>query len=81
MLPSKNILPTGREVWSAITYFGNYLLSNHGIEKVEASPSSKQVEMSTPAFDDQDREHDGDADSHESSYDVEEQSSWELRRR
>ncbi|MCJ1438907.1 putative metallocarboxypeptidase ecm14 [Xylographa pallens] len=32
LLPSKNIVPTGKEVFAAVTYFGNYLLGNKGIE-------------------------------------------------
>ena len=32
LLPSKNIVPTGKEVFAAIAYFGNYLQGNKGIE-------------------------------------------------
>ncbi|MCJ1378964.1 putative metallocarboxypeptidase ecm14 [Xylographa soralifera] len=32
LLPSKNIIPTGKEVFAAVTYFGNYLLGDKGIE-------------------------------------------------
>ena len=81
LLPSKNIVPTGREVFSAITYFGNYMLSNHGIEKVGSSPSSEEVKMSAPNFDDLGLENGYDADSQKSSSGIEEKSSWELRRR
>ncbi len=32
LLPKENIVPTGTEVFKAITYFGNFLLGNKGIE-------------------------------------------------
>jgi extracellular matrix protein 14 len=33
LLPSDNIVPTGEEIFSAMKYFGDYLLGNNGIEK------------------------------------------------
>ena len=33
LLPSKNILPTGKETFKAVEYFGEYLMGNKGIEK------------------------------------------------
>ncbi len=35
LLPSKNILPTGKEAFNAVEYFGAYLMGNKGIEKSE----------------------------------------------
>ncbi|KAL8731436.1 MAG: hypothetical protein Q9166_003411 [cf. Caloplaca sp. 2 TL-2023] len=35
LLPSKNIVPTGREAFNAIKYMGYFLLGNKGIEVVE----------------------------------------------
>lgn len=35
LLPSRNIVPTGKEVFNAVTYFGRYLLGNKGIELEE----------------------------------------------
>ena len=32
LLPSKNIVPTGKEVFAAVTYFGKYLLGDKGVE-------------------------------------------------
>ena len=32
LLPSKNIVPTGKEAYNAVIYFGKYLLGNKGIE-------------------------------------------------
>ena len=32
LLPSKNIVPTGKEAYNAVMYFGKYLLGNKGIE-------------------------------------------------
>ena len=40
LLPSKNIVPTGKEVFNALSYFGRYLLGNKGIETLDDSPSS-----------------------------------------
>ena len=39
LLPSKNILPTGKEAFKAVEYFGEYLMGNKGIEKSETEPS------------------------------------------
>ena len=33
LLPSKNIVPTGKEVFKAVEYFGQYLMGNKGIER------------------------------------------------
>ncbi|CAK7222429.1 Putative metallocarboxypeptidase ecm14 [Sporothrix bragantina] len=33
LLPSSEIVPTGEEVFSAVKYFGDFLLGNNGIEK------------------------------------------------
>ena len=35
LLPSKNIIPTGKEAFNAVTYFGQYLLGNKGIETLD----------------------------------------------
>jgi extracellular matrix protein 14 len=32
LLPSENIIPTGEEAYNAVKYFGDFLLSNKGIE-------------------------------------------------
>ena len=45
LLPSKNIVPTGKEAFNAVRYFGKYLLGNKGIESAE-TPS---MEESRPA--------------------------------
>ena len=38
LLPSKNILPTGKEAFKAVEYFGEYLMGNKGIEQSETPP-------------------------------------------
>ncbi|MCJ1478144.1 putative metallocarboxypeptidase ecm14 [Lambiella insularis] len=43
LLPSKNIVPTGKEAFAAITYFGTYLSGDKGIESVGDN------ELPTPA--------------------------------
>ncbi|CAK7241384.1 MAG: Putative metallocarboxypeptidase ecm14 [Sporothrix thermara] len=39
LLPSSEIVPTGEEVFSAVKYFGDFLLGNNGIEKSYESSS------------------------------------------
>lgn len=39
LLPSKNILPTGKEAFKAVEYFGEYLMGNKGVENSETEPS------------------------------------------
>ena len=39
LLPSKNILPTGKEAFKAVEYFGEYLMGNKGIEKSVTMPN------------------------------------------
>ena len=35
LLPSKNIVPTGKEAFAAVEYFGQFLMGNKGIEEIE----------------------------------------------
>ena len=49
LLPPKSIKPTGEEVFSALIYFGNYLLSNKGVESIENSPSAVEIMFSRPS--------------------------------
>jgi extracellular matrix protein 14 len=35
LLPAKNIIPTGREIFAAATYFGKFLMSDKGIESID----------------------------------------------
>lgn len=49
LLPSKNIVPTGKEAFAAVEYFGQFLMGNKGIEDVgdgadESSESPKAAE-------------------------------------
>jgi extracellular matrix protein 14 len=44
LLPSKNIVPTGKEGFAAVMYFGNYLLGNKGIEHDAEEEESSQEE-------------------------------------
>ena len=36
LLPAKNIVPTGKEAFAALTYLGHYMLGNKGIEQAES---------------------------------------------
>ena len=47
LLPSKNIVPTGKEAFSAVKYFGQFLLGNKGIEKSEPGVN-EAAEISKP---------------------------------
>ncbi|KAL8927535.1 MAG: hypothetical protein Q9208_002340 [Pyrenodesmia sp. 3 TL-2023] len=40
LLPSKNIVPTGKEAFAAVKYMGHFLLSNKGIETEEGEEDS-----------------------------------------
>jgi len=37
LLPAEHIIPTGKEIFSAFKYFGDYLLGNNGIETADVS--------------------------------------------
>ncbi|OLN97297.1 putative metallocarboxypeptidase ecm14 [Colletotrichum chlorophyti] len=45
LLPKENIVPVGEEIFSAMKYFGDYLLGNNGIEKSvgAALPESEEL--------------------------------------
>ena len=60
LLPRENIIPTGKEMFGAATYFGEFLLSDKGIEKstdagepaaFESSrvPSDEELHMEVPS--------------------------------
>ena len=51
LLPSKNIVPTGKEAFSAVEYFGQFLMGNKGIEKGIELPEpgvNEAAEISKP---------------------------------
>ena len=45
LLPSKNIVPTGKEALSAVEYFGNYMMGDKGIERAiqEDTPTHREM--------------------------------------
>ncbi|MCJ1402427.1 putative metallocarboxypeptidase ecm14 [Xylographa trunciseda] len=45
LLPSKNIVPTGKEIFAAVTYFGKYLLGNKGIEVSDMEEKSIEQDV------------------------------------
>ena len=47
LLPSKNIVPTGREAFRLVQYFGEYLLGDKGIERSEPGVN-EAAEISKP---------------------------------
>ena len=76
LLPSKNILPTGKEAFRAVEYFGEYLMGNKGIEKSGAEPTvSDRAEGP--------RSKDVTIEEQELEDDLEKEvvANWELRRR
>jgi extracellular matrix protein 14 len=58
LLPSSKIVPTGEEIFSAVKYFGDFLLSNKGIESAPGSSSDAashktgdaEIELGDDAF-------------------------------
>ena len=54
LLPSKNIVPTGKEALSAVEYFGDYMMGNKGIERLAPADSPAHSETSTEGTDDGD---------------------------
>ncbi|KAL8841479.1 MAG: hypothetical protein Q9170_000942 [Blastenia crenularia] len=50
LLPSKNIVPTGNEVFSAIKYIGNFLLGNKGFESgEEENRKGEEIRQQAPS--------------------------------
>lgn len=47
LLPAENIVPTGKEAFNAVMYFGNYLLGNKGVELEEDLIRSESGHRST----------------------------------
>lgn len=76
LLPSKNILPTGKEAFKAVEYFGEYLMGNKGIEKSEAEPNVDDGAEGS-------RSKDVTIEEQELEDDLEKEvvANWELRRR
>ncbi|KAK4694629.1 extracellular matrix protein 14, partial [Lecanoromycetidae sp. Uapishka_2] len=48
LLPSKNIVPTGKEALAAVEYFGQFLMGNKGIEDAEPGVN-EAADLSKPA--------------------------------
>lgn len=67
LLPSDNIIPTGEEAFNAIKYFGDFLLSNKGVEKLQKVATDAVAPIENVA-------------EQEVEEDIEEVG-WELRRR
>jgi len=47
LLPSKNIVPTGKEAFAAVEYFGQFLMGNKGIEEIELG-FNEPADLSNP---------------------------------
>ncbi|KAL8775377.1 MAG: hypothetical protein Q9209_000385 [Squamulea sp. 1 TL-2023] len=66
LLPSKNIVPTGREAFNAIKYIGHFLLGNKGIEVEEGKANDDErgsqemlKKKSVPVVSEMDGDEDG----------------------
>ena len=83
LLPSKNILPTGKEAFKAVEYFGEYLMGNKGIENSETVPSFGDEANRPRCKGAVKQEADGRLVEQESEDDLEKGAAadWELRRR
>lgn len=44
LLPSDYIIPTGEEIFEALVYYGDYLLGNNGIEKLDKTSRARAEE-------------------------------------
>lgn len=54
LLPSSEIVPTGEEMFSAVKYFGDFLLGNNGIEKsLEVEETEVEAETEPHVIDDE----------------------------
>lgn len=85
LLPSKNIVPTGAEAFSAVEYFGQFLMGNKGIENTDDKDGvNEEAKISHPGgdynavgeewvmVDDEENSEDGESDI---------SADWEQRRR
>lgn len=89
LIPSKNIVPTGKEALAAVQYFGNFILGNNGIENAgedvglgdENVRGSSTPVMRLPEISDTKRDDKLTATRTENDQSVEETVAWELRRR
>ncbi|GAB0135945.1 hypothetical protein EsDP_00004265 [Epichloe bromicola] len=52
LLPKEHIVPTGEEVFSAMKYFGDFLLGNNGIEKLSDDKETLRYAGSVSTHDD-----------------------------
>jgi extracellular matrix protein 14 len=50
LLPKEHIIPTGKEMYNALKYFGDYLLGNNGIEKLSTYDSASKVLVKEDGF-------------------------------
>ena len=73
LLPSDNIIPTGEEAYNAIKYFGDFLLSNKGIETNLLDELHKGSPLDPVVPSEQATQEDIEEDTDEEN--------WELRRR
>ena len=83
LLPSKNIVPTGREASHAIEYFGHFLMGNKGIE---AEEPEARVSLHKPKLDGPEETAEADwviveAPMKDGVEELEKSIDWELRRR
>ncbi|OAA56983.1 Peptidase M14, carboxypeptidase A [Niveomyces insectorum RCEF 264] len=82
LLPSAEIVPTGKEVLSAVHYFGDFLLGNNGIEKSVGSSDGSDGSTGSDSVSDDTTESDKPRLTDEEAGLVEDdQHSIELRRR
>ena len=81
LLPSKNIVPTGKEVFKAVEYFGQYLMGNKGIER-SVTVASVDDEAKDPRSNGVIKDDEGVVERHglEDNSERKVLANWELRR-
>jgi extracellular matrix protein 14 len=86
LLPREHIVPTGKEMYSAMKYFGDYLLGNNGIEKLATSRVGSKVHLKDDGFTQvvvaKKEKEEEEESGHETDLEIDEDGGWmELRKR
>ena len=87
LLPKENIVPTGKEIFKAIEYFGHFLNGNKGIEDKEHKGVSSDAKLSLPKHGEQADDEEGSHapmssnEGEQAFKTINPESVWDLRKR